>query len=220
MAGTADIMWLTAPTIANMSINTFNGNIGSSTTVVTNTLTAPANSLLVLSTSSGFFDPTAITITSSPSLTWTAAVTGNGNGFMQGIYTAPFAAGGSITVTSTYTTGTVNGVACLYAVVNANASPIGATQKQQNFNAQPIFSLTTTRANSLIFCISYDINGSYSPSGGTYLNSPTVDYSNIAFGFGYIYHYQATSIAAYSIGMTGTFTSSNFYSSFAEIKGL
>lgn len=211
-----------SPTITGMSISVFSGSVGSSTTVTTNTLVAPANSLLVLSTTNNYYTPTSIAVTSSPSLTWTTAISGNGNGFMQGIYTAPFTAGGTIDVTTTTFggTGLVNGTAVLYAVINANASPIGTTHIQQDLFAQPIYSLTTTRANSLIFCMSVNINSQYTPTGGTYVGSAIADFSNRAAGAAYLYHYQAAAIAAYSIGMTGTFTASNFYSCFAEIKGL
>ena len=91
------------------------------------------------------------------SLTWTPRHSESGADADSGqaaIYTAPFAAGGNITVTATVETNMKVGIA-VYAVTGQHASPIGnlGTAFAQS---EPSIALTTTSATSAVFCVVSD----------------------------------------------------------------
>jgi hypothetical protein len=207
MAGTASIMWVSYA--SNVSISLINTNT-SANSVVTNTLTAPANSLLVVCTTQS--NDTSVApngvVTSSPSLTWTKQVKSGaaGTGNVE-IWTAPFAAGGSITTTSTWAGGNANARSggSLYAIVGNESTLGGATGNANSAtnSTAPSVTLSTTRSNSILICAACDWNGN---SGATraYLDSATeiLYYLDSPFGTSYHFYKQATTVTSYTEGLS------------------
>ena len=218
MANTAYLMWMSIS--SPLAINTFNTNT-STTSVCTNTVTAPANCLLVVSTT----QTNAITvapngaITSVPSLTWTKQVkaglasTGNAE-----IWTAPFAAGGSITTTATWASGTGQSSSVLYVLVNQNASPIGNFNSSSSVTSSPSVSITTTGANSILICNDCDWNVNVGTR--TYLDGATeaLNY-NATGGENYHFYNIKPTIGSYTEGMSSP-TGQNYGCCVLEIKSI
>ncbi|HTD92826.1 MAG TPA: hypothetical protein VK644_03400, partial [Chitinophagaceae bacterium] len=160
----------------------------------------PAGAVLVLCTGQGSSSLNA-TVTSSPSLTWTkrvdaSAATGSGD---AEIYTAIFAAGGTIAVTSSWGANEQSSVC--YTIINQEATIGGANNKAVS-QATPSVSLTTTRANSLIICYTSDWNAR--DSTRTYRSATTeTQYRNSSGNFtSYGYYLQAITVSSYTVGLT------------------
>lgn len=166
-------------------------------------LTAPAGALLVVSAANeNRADATAIAISSSPALTWTTSVTNIApDTGACSIHTALFAAGGAITVTAT---ATARCSAMLYALTNVESSLAGSKTIHVYPQSSPDLTNTTTRADSLLICVSSD----YSAISGTatFRDSAVAalddDQSGIGAYRGYHYFKTTTDIGAYREGLT------------------
>jgi hypothetical protein len=184
----------------NVSILSYNalGQNGKSDHVLTS---IPPGALLVVATAYGTSGLNC-TVSSSPSLTWTKrvdATAASGSGDAE-IYTAVFAAGGSITVTSNW--GVNRQSSICYVIINQETTLGGATATGVSQTA-PSVSITTTRANSLIICNTSDW-WARDGSSRTYRNSPTeTQYYFADEGVtSYQYYKQATTISSYTMGLT------------------
>jgi glucose/arabinose dehydrogenase len=148
-----------AVTTQPLTIQSFNTKTGTSATV--HSLTGvPAGALLVLATTADAVVSNAI-VSSSPSLTWTKrADAGAVNSDNAEIWTAVYAAGGAITVTSNWGGDNSQASVC-YVVLNAEAVLVGASAIA-TLQAAPSVTITTTRENSIIFGCTADwkaVNG-------------------------------------------------------------
>lgn len=147
-------------TVTILASNTASSNNNVSAPTLTS---VPAGSLLVITCANADnrFNVTTTNITSSPTLTWTKrAETPDGAGTSSGmceIYSATFTAGGDITVTSTWQGVTTASSSVLYSVSNQETSP-GGTSGSDVDDGTPSFSVTSTRANSIIFMATSDWN--------------------------------------------------------------
>ena len=144
-----------APPVTIQSVNTKTGTAATSHSLAG----IPAGALLVLATTSDAF-PADCIVSSSPSLTWTKrADAGATNSDNAEIWTAVYAAGGSITVTSDWDDHSQASVC--YVVLNAE-STLGGASATAVSQAAPSVTITTTRANSIIFGCTADwkaVNG-------------------------------------------------------------
>jgi hypothetical protein len=144
------------PPVTILSFTTRTG-----TSATSHSLTAiPAGALLVLTTTADAV-PQDCLVSSSPSLTWTkradAAASGSDN---SEIWTAVFAAGGSITVTSNWGGGESQSSVC-YVILNAEPNLNGAFATAV-LQTSPSVTINTTRENSIILGCSADwkaVNG-------------------------------------------------------------
>ena len=133
---------------AQLTLQSSDTKSGSTSTVHSLT-SVPAGALLVLSTAAGS-SQTNCTVSSSPSLTWsrkieaTAASSGDAE-----IYTAVFTAGGSISVTSNW--GNQQQASVCYVVTGQESTLAGASNSATS-QQYPSVAVTTTRANSILFC--------------------------------------------------------------------
>ena len=193
-----------------------NNNIstaGATQLITTNTLTAPASTLLVLITDSFDYLGTLPVVTSSPSLTWTKQVTGGVNGTCDVIFTAPFVAGGSITTTTTWTTGGLQTGTELYAVTGYSA--VGATSAQTAGGAAATYSITTTKTNSLVLFIISDINGiQLTPT----LSSPCNLIASWTSDSKYWYWVNVATVGTFSTTITNPTSGANNGGAMIEIK--
>ena len=132
------------------------------TSAITQNLTGvPAGALLVLATT-GDAVPSDCIVSSSPSLTWTKrSDAGAAQSANAEIWTAVYAAGGSISITSNWGSENSQASVC-YVVLNAEPSLNGAFATDV-LQSAPSVTITTTRDNSIIFGCTADwkaINGS------------------------------------------------------------
>jgi hypothetical protein len=184
---------------AQVSISSADSKTGAAATVHSLT-SVPAGALLVLSTTSGS-NLSNCSVSSSPSLTWTkrADASASSSGDAE-IYTAVFSAGGTISVTSNW--GNQQQASVCYVIINQESTLGGAsnTGVSQQF---PSVSITTTRSNSILICVTSDWNA-VNGSSRVYRNSPTERLYFTASGIFTGYHYsQSASIATtYTIGLT------------------
>jgi chitodextrinase len=172
-------------------------NTAATTHALTN---VPAGALLVLTTANETDNDSCI-VTSSPALTWTrrgdAENTHSGN---AEIYTAVFAAGGSITVTSNWKTTSQSSVC--YVVTNYDPHMAGHAAFA-TLQSQPSVERLTGRANSIIFCVTSDWNA-VSGSSRSYHDTPVEKwYGHSANHFTY-YHYikEAAIVGNYEMGLS------------------
>ena len=136
-----------------VTIQSFNTKTGTAATVHSLT-SVPAGALLVLSTTADAITSNCA-VSSSPSLTWTKRVdAGATNSDNAEIWTAVFAAGGSISVTSSWGAGNSQSSVC-YVVLNAESTLAGVFNSA-TLQTAPSVTITTTRANSIIFCCTAD----------------------------------------------------------------
>lgn len=142
-----------APPIEAPAVLAFDSKTGTSPTSHVMT-SVPAGSLIVLTTSTEA-SGTSATITSSPSLTWSKRVDAQGSetGGAE-IYTARFAAGGDITVNSSWGNSIYQASVC-YTVANSLESS-GGTSGTAVTQTAPSVSVSTSRANSIIFACTAD----------------------------------------------------------------
>lgn len=170
----------------------------------------PAGNLLVLTCASADDNvkATNVTIIDTATLTWTkvSETPGAASSAQSEIWTAPFVAGGSTTVTATWAGGTtISSSSVLYSVKNQEAVLGGASNNAQS-QALPSVALTTTKFNSLIFCVSSDWNG-INPATKVYRDTgvETLVHFVTTVGLAYTaYHYYkiASSIIAYTEGLS------------------
>jgi hypothetical protein len=118
----------------------------------------PAGALLVLNTTNNTnAAPYNAIVTSSPALTWTKRVDAGATSSNNAeIWTAVSAAGGSISVTSNW--GTAAQASVVYVVTGAE-SVLGGASGTATSQSAPSVSVTTTRANSILFGCTSDWNG-------------------------------------------------------------
>jgi len=182
-----------------VTIQSLNTKTGTSATV--HSLTAvPAGALLVLATTADAIVSNCI-VSSSPVLTWTkrsdAGATSSDN---AEIWTAVYSAGGAITVTSNWGGDNSQSSVC-YVVLNAEPS-LGGASATAVLQTAPSVTITTTRANSIIFGCTADwkaINGTTRT-----LRDAATERLYFKDGNFTTYHYTkaATSIAAYTEGVS------------------
>jgi hypothetical protein len=148
-----------------------------------------------------------ITISSSPSITWTSQIDqGNptGGGGRARMWTAEASSTGTMTVTTTATSS--GGSSCvLYAITGAESTLGGATANQGvETQVAPSVAITTTRADSILFGVTGDYNAA---SGAvTYRTPPThterlADRPSGTYN-GWHYTAPATTTGSYTMGMT------------------
>lgn len=189
-----------------LSIASSNNN-GSPTTTATASLTGvPAGALLVVCVANNSNTVDDCTVTGG-SLTWTRrANAGLASGNNAEIHTAVFAAGGSITITPSWSGGLGGRMVTAFAVTGQEAS-LGGNAAIETGATTPSVTISTTRANSILFCITSDWNGQdgssrtfRTPAGSSltdqYYYHPNGDSSY------YVYFYQCTTIQSYTVGMT------------------
>jgi hypothetical protein len=159
----------------------------------------PAGALLILATTSDAATSNC-SISSSPSLTWTKrADAGASNSDNSEIWTAVYAAGGSITVTSNW--GAVSQASVCYIVLNAEPT-LGGTSGTAVSQSAPSVTITTTRANSIIFGCTADWNA-VNGTTRTLRDAATERlYFKDSYFTTYYYTKSAASIAAYTEGVS------------------
>jgi hypothetical protein len=212
-----DYKLLYKPVSSDVSLHAQDAKTGFA--AVTHNLTnVPAGALLVVTTSAGSNLQNA-SVSSSPSLTWTKRVDASAasSGDAE-IYTAVFTAGGSIDVTSNWGNQAQSSVC--YVVVNQESSLGGATASGTGQNPANV-SITTTRANSIILAVSSDWNAVNYTSPRSYRSSATETLYNYASGSvtSYYYYKQATTTAAYPMGLNGPGTATSSGTALIEIRG-
>lgn len=198
MAGTATIAWLTSTSAAaslsfTTSTQTGTGQMSHSLVGV------PSGALLVLSIAGEDSGNNAV-LGGSPTITWTKQEDAQaGSSGDAEIWTAPAGAGGSMTVLCNISANKNSSV--IYVVTGQEVTPAG-TGNTGTAQAQPSVAVTTTKANSLLVCVSSDFSAQagtrtyrdtatevlYDPQGGAYT--------------GFHYYKVTTSIALYTEGIT------------------
>jgi hypothetical protein len=182
-----------------VTIQSSNTKTGTAATV--HSLTAvPAGALLVLATTADAVVSNCI-VSSSPALTWTrradAGATSSDN---TEIWTAVYSAGGAITVTSNWGGDNSQSSVC-YVVLNAE-STLGGASATGVLQTAPSVTITTTRANSIIFGCTAD----WKAIDGTTRTLRDAATERLYFKDGNFttYHYTkaAGSIAAYTEGVS------------------
>jgi hypothetical protein len=159
----------------------------------------PAGALLVLSTTADAV-PSNCNVSSSPALTWTKRVdAGATSSDNAEIWTAVYAAGGSITVTSNW--GAESQASVCYVVLNAEAT-LGGASATATLQSSPSVAITTTRDNSIIIGCTADwkaINGATRT-----LRDAAAERLYFKDGNYTTYHYTkaAATIAAYTEGVS------------------
>ena len=201
-----------APPVTIQSFDTKTG-IAANTHSLTG---VPAGALLVLATTADAF-PSDCIVSSIPSLTWTKRVdAGATNSDNAEIWTAVYPAGGSVTVTSSWGTEFSQSSVC-YVVLNAETSLNGAFGTAV-LQPAPSVTVTTTRANSILFGCSADWNA----INGTTRTLRDAATERLYFKDGNFttYHYTkaATTIAAYTEGVSFPSTQQSS-TSVLEIRG-
>ena len=187
-----------APTLEIRALNTGTGTTSAACSMYVN-----SGEKLVVSAAAETQTPANVSISSSPTLTWTQAAVSSANlGGSTKIWTAE--ASSSETLTATVAaTGSGASSCVLYAVTGAETTVGGATATNTEVQSAPSVSITTTRADSLIFAVSSDWNA----AAGTpaYRITPTQsfdDYTNPSQYRGYHYTALATTIGSYTLGLT------------------
>ncbi|MBL7743699.1 MAG: heparin lyase I family protein [Chitinophagaceae bacterium] len=160
----------------------------------------PAGALLVLTTSCESSSKDA-TITSTPSMTWTKKVQAHKS--LSGdaeIFTATYAAGGSITINSTWPDGEMSSVA--YVIINQEATDGGAF-KAATLQTSPSVPANTTKENSLLICVTSDWKAIDGTKREYRDNATEVLYANGSRTYStYHYYKDAGAITTYREGLT------------------
>ena len=180
-------------------IQSFSTKSGTQATV--HTLTGvPAGALLVLATTADAV-PSDCNVSSSPSLTWTKRVdAGAASSDNAEIWTAVYPAGGSVTVNSNWGTDNSQSSVC-YVVLNAEPT-LGGASGTAVLQSAPSVTITTTRANSIIFGCTADWKA---VDGATrVLRDDATERLYFRDGHYTTYHYTkvATVVAAYTEGVS------------------
>lgn len=166
-----------------------------------------AGALLVISSAIGDDSSLATNvIISGTGLTWTKQIETVGPDVHSGsseIWTAPCPAGGSISASVAWQGGTtLASSSVMYAVTGTEAVP-GGTSNFGVVQGQPSVAVTTTRINSILFCVSSDWNSIN--TAPTYRDSAVqvlLDNTHVANYVAYHYYKITTGIALYTEGLT------------------
>lgn len=163
-------------------------------------------------------------VVSSPVIFWSLRVAStrssqSGNTWIfQGIFTA----GGSITITCSYTSSipSFSGLSSVAYIFKTQVPIVYPAQANGILQAVPNVAITTTRANSYLICVSSDwdaING----SGRTYRNSETEDGYTFWSGnyTAYFYRKLIPTITSGNYGLTAP-TGQQAGTSILEVKGI
>lgn len=197
MAGTATIAWLSYSNPVGVSFTT-DTKVGAGQ--LTHSLTGvPSGALLVLSVAGENSGNDAI-LGGSPTITWTKRVDAQAaNSGDAEVWTGSAGGGGVITINVQISVGR-NSSVC-YTITGQEVTPAG-TSGSNTFQAQPSVGVTTTRANSLLICVSSDFTAQ--AGARTYRDTATeVLYDNQAGAYtGFHYYKQTSSIALYTEGIT------------------
>ena len=190
-----------APTFEIRALDT-----GTGTTSAECSMSVNSGEKLVVSGAAETQTPANVSISSSPTLTWTqAAVNSTNLGGSTKIWTAEASSAGTLTATVA-ATGSGASSCVLYAITGAEATLGGATATNgTDVQTVPSVSITTTRAGSLIFAVASDWNAVTGTE--TYRTPPTHterldDYTNPSQYRGYHYTATATTTGSYTMGMT------------------
>lgn len=197
MAGSATISWLTGPVSTGPVIFTTDTKAQTSTSTHTMT-TLPVSCFLVLSIT-GENDSNSALLGDNQSLVWTkradAQATNSGD---AEIWTAPFAAGGNVTVTATISAGKQS--SALYVITNQE-TVFGTTGVTATGQASPSVGVTTTRDSSIIVCATSDFTAQ---NGALTLRDTATlvlqDFETGAYK-GYHYYKQTTTAGLYTEGI-------------------
>ncbi len=207
----------TTGTVQPVTIQSFDTKTGAGTPTVHSLTGVPADALLVLATTADAV-PSNSVVSSTPALTWTKRVDASAaNSDNAEIWTAVYAAGGAITVTSNW--GAENSqVSVCYVVLNAEAI-LGGASAIGTLQSAPSVAITTTRDNSIIFGCTADwrnING----TARTLRDNATERYY-FRDGHFATYHYTkaAASMAAYTLGVSSP-TGQQASTALLEIRGV
>lgn len=141
-------------------------------------------------------------ISSIPILTWTkrndAQATHSGN---AEVWTATFTAGGNISITSNYGAGSDQ--SSVAWVITGQESSFGGTTAVATAQSAPSRTITTTRANSILLCVSSDWNAVDGASRAYRDNATEVlYYFSSGGGTGYHYYKLAPTVTTYTEGLT------------------
>jgi hypothetical protein len=141
-------------------------------------------------------------ISSTPSLTWTKraeAPTASGSGNAE-IWTAVYTAGGSITISSGLGSNKQSSTAW---VITSQETTLGGASATVASQAAPSRSITSTRANSILICVTSDWNAR-NGSSRAYRDNATEAYYYFSSGAttGYHYYKLTTSTGSYTEGLT------------------
>lgn len=171
----------------------------SGTAALTHTVTAPAGSLIILTTAYAGNLKNCI-IGGSAALTWTksADATASGSGDAE-IYSSSVTTAGTYTITTNWGAGSQSSVA--YVITGAEG--IGAKGFVMG-DAAPTINITTTKANSLLIAVSSDFNGK-DGSGRIYRDGAVETFYKRADnkeGTGYHYTKRTSTIKQYTEGIS------------------
>ena len=179
---------------------------GTGTTSAECSMSINSGETLVVSAAAETQTPANVSISSSPTLTWTQAAVNSANlGGSTKIWTAEASITGTLTATVA-ATGSGASSCVLYAIAGSETTLGGASATNgSDIQASPSVSITTTRADSLIFAVTSDWNAITGTE--TYRTPPTHterldDYTNPSQYRGYHYTAPATTAGSYTIGMT------------------
>lgn len=199
MAGTASIAWIGNPAATGVSFTT---STQTATGQMTHNLTSVPNGALLVLSICGENSGNDAVLGGSPTLTWTkrqdaqAASSGDAE-----IWTASAGSGGAITVTCNISAGKNSSV--IYTITGQETTPSGAGNTG-TAQALPSVAVTTTRASSLLICVTSDFSAqdgasrAYRDSATEVLYDPQIP-SNYT---GYHYYKQEGAIASYTEGLT------------------
>jgi hypothetical protein len=194
------------PVNSSVSISGGGATLSFSTTTQTatgqmthNLVAVPSGALLVLSIAGENSGNSAI-LGGSPTITWTKQQDSQaGSSGDAEIWTAPAGAGGAMTVLCNISAG--KNSSTIYVVTGQEVTPAGSGNVG-TAQAQPSVAVTTTKANSLLVCVSSDFSAQ---SGArTYRDTATevlYDFQTGAYT-GFHYYKVTTSIATYTEGIT------------------
>lgn len=207
MAGTATISWISIVASAGPTISTFNTDVDNGVPITNSFVGVPAGAVLVLTTCNEEASDGSVidaNVNSSPVLTWTKQV--DASALLSGnaeIWTAVFAAGGSITVTSDWG-GSYQSSVC-YAVTGQEAVLGGATNTG-TAQAAPSVTISSTKANSIFFCVTSDFNAADGTSRTYRTVSASVNEAyyvrDAAESTFYHYYYLAPTVTSYTLGIS------------------
>lgn len=186
--------------VANVSISSYDTKTSGSAATVHSLTGVPAGALLVLTTTMNSSSILDCGVSSSPSLTWTkradAGATDSDN---SEIWTAVYSGGGSISVTSNW--GSNSQASVCYVVLDAESS-LGGNSGTATLQSAPSVTISTTRANSIIFGCTGDWN-TIDGTTRTFRDGATetlyfrnVDYTT------YFYYKAATTTGSYTEGVS------------------
>lgn len=186
-------------------VSIYSSDTKSNTGSTVHSLTSvPAGALLVLTTA---FEgaQSSCTVTSSPALTWTKRADASAaNSGDAEIWTAVFSAGGTISITSDWpAVGTEYQSSVCYVVTNQETS-LSIASNTATGQSQPSVALTTTRANSIIFCVTSDYSAQDGGTNRTYrdTSTETLYFRNAVAATFYHYYKLAPTVTGYTEGLT------------------